>query len=430
MGKMSGFIAGKGNLIIITVMLCIIIFSGVLLVNNVDVINKDDDFDINNIFLSPYDPVGLFAHKSQYIGDASNINNLLNKLPLNGYKTGISLATDSVPYGLKVNYDFSSADMCEDQIRAALQNNALIVFALIKNVEHITFNTTGSTEELNNQLTCQYSRAEVQQGYQRDLWEYSRDINTFGDFLKNIVQTTPVNGAQIEQAVSAAIKEQGKVYLEGECITEGHVILDVEERDKTVKVYAIASVGWFGFENGIFTKISGSGAIPTVMTLSINKNGTCSLLEYKEPIDGAGYNDSLKKMFPMKLHAQVFASQEKYADLARQQEKQAATYLAGIGRKARVSAGHVDKELVDINVEASNKLFSEFTKYNSFLNSCPYWIGTKEQIENGVRYIYETSQSKTSDGYDVIIFRKTREDGSVIQEHKYKITGSEPQLID
>lgn len=86
--------------------------------------------------------------------------------------------------------------------------------------------------------------------------------------------------------------------------------------------------------------------------------------------------------------------------------------------------------MVDINVEASNKLFSEFTKYNSFLNSCPYWIGTREQIENGVRYIYETFQSKTSDGYDLITFKKTREDGTVVQEYNYKIIGTEPQIIE
>lgn len=147
----------------------------------------------------------------------------------------------------------------------------------------------------------------------------------------------------IEQAVSAAIKDQGKVYLDGECITEGHVILDTEERDGTVKAYTVASVGWFGFENGILTKISGSGAIPTVMTFARNENGTYSLLEYKEPMDGAGYPDSIKKMFPAKLHDQVLISQEGYADLARQQEKQALAYLTSIGRTAKVSAGHVEK---------------------------------------------------------------------------------------
>lgn len=122
-------------------------------------------------------------------------------------------------------------------------------------------------------------------------------------------------------------------------------------------------------------------------------------------------------------------STDKYPEVVKQQEEQAEKYLQNTGRKAKVSAAHVDKKPANINVQASNKLFAEYTKHNSFLNNCPYWIGTREQIENGVRYIYETSQNKTSDGHDIITFRKLKEDGTVTQEYKYKIVGSDPQLI-
>jgi len=135
-------------------------------------------------------------------------------------------------------------------------------------------------------------------------------------------------------------------------------------------------------------------------------------------------------MFPSNLHSRVFSTHDDYAALAKQQEAQAEEYLRSIGRNAEVSAAHVKKELANIDVMASNKLFTEFTKYNSFLNACPYWLGTREKVENGVRYIYGTSQSKTSDGYDLIIFQKKREDGTVVEEYKYKIVGSEPQLVD
>ena len=103
--------------------------------------------------------------------------------------------------------------------------------------------------------------------------------------------------------------------------------------------------------------------------------------------------------------------------------------MQSIGRVAEVSEGHVPKTLAKINVEASNKLFSELNKYNSFLNDCPYWLGTREQLEDGIRYIYETSQSKTEDGFDLITFQKKKEDGTSVQEAKYKIVGGEPQLI-
>jgi hypothetical protein len=551
MTKGSGFFTGKRSVILITGMLCILILGGILLTNVIGDGNGRHDIGANTY--SEYHPGDLFAHRSQYIGDAGNIGNLLSKLPLGEYKKGISLATEHKPYGLTVNYDISNAGTYTDLIDVTLHDNAVIIFALIKNVEQISFNIASDTAEANNQLKYQYTRTGVQQSYQQDPWEYSRDIKVFSDFLNQLAfkllvfpeQYTPamsstpgiriaaeyrnpvgkvryaadngvlfkwdsstgqmsggaktvelpygnsvywspvskdgqINGAEntkvtvtifdpqgnkvgeklatircadsmyqvqpapgivigvqrqdaepgnLEQAVSAAIKDQGKGYLDGECITEGHIILDTEERDGTVKAYTVASVGWFGFENGVFTKISGSGAIPTVMTFSRNEQGIYSIREYKEPVDGAGYTDSVKKMFPAKLHAQVLANGKYNPDLIRQQEEQAAKYLTGIGRSAKVNAGHVAKQLVDINVEASNKLFSELTKYDSFLNSCPYWIGSREQIEDGVRYIYETSQSKTSDGHDLVVFKKTRADGTVVKEAKYKIMGSEPRLI-
>ena len=71
---------------------------------------------------------------------------------------------------------------------------------------------------------------------------------------------------KLEEAISQAIKGRNINYAEGEVTTEGHIILDIEEKAEEIKVYTIASFGAFGFENGIFTKISGS-AIPTVITL-------------------------------------------------------------------------------------------------------------------------------------------------------------------
>lgn len=240
----------------------------------------------------------------------------------------------------------------------------------------------------------------------------------FGSETSSGHQPTDLN-----EAVSQAIKARESAYLEGEATTEGHIILESEEQNGTVKVYTMASVGAFGFENGIFTKISGSGAIPTVMTFSKNQKGEYALLEYKEPDDGAGYPSSIKKMFPSRLQDRVLSNHGDYAELIKQEEKQAGEYLKSIGRSARIMA-HVDKKSLDIGAEASNKLFVEYSQNDAFLNACPHWIGSREVIENGERVIYKTSQSKSSDGYDLITFKKTKENGSVIKVQQYKIIGT------
>jgi len=234
--------------------------------------------------------------------------------------------------------------------------------------------------------------------------------------------------ATIDDAVIKAVKEQGKNYYEGEFGAEGHIILDSEENAGIVTVYCVCSVSWFGFENGIFTGVSGSGAIPTVITFSKNESDGYTLLDYREPLDGAGYSESIKKMFPKNLRNQL-VNTDHYPELTRQLEEQAKKYLQSIGRSAQVSLSHVDKNLPEINVEASNKLFAEYTKYDHVLNNFPYWLGTKELLENGERYIYETSQSKTDDGYDMISFKKTKEDGTLVKEYHYKIVGNEPERL-
>jgi beta-lactamase regulating signal transducer with metallopeptidase domain len=241
-------------------------------------------------------------------------------------------------------------------------------------------------------------------------------------------QSQPYKSKNINEAISQAIITYSHKYLVGETTTEGHFILDTVEKNGTVKVFSITSTGAFGFENGIFTKVSGSGAVPTVMSFTKDEIGEYSLLEYQEPEDGAGYTDSLKKMFPISLMAKVTDADKYYSDLIKQQEVQAEEYLQRIGRTAKVNSAPVEKKLAEINTDASN-LFIEIAKDNSLLSNCLKSLGTRERIENGTRYIYETSQSKTSDGHDLIVFRKAKEDGTIVEEYQYKIVGNQPQLI-
>lgn len=255
------------------------------------------------------------------------------------------------------------------------------------------------------------------------------DIKRLDKIIDKYVSKWPGSPKTLEQAVSQAVLKQKSGYLDGEFGTEGHVILDNEEKNGEIKAYTVSSFGWFGFENGVFTNVSGSGAIPTVITFSKNQNGEYSLLEYKEPMDGAGYTESVKKMFPKRLWDKVLSGGKYNSELVKQKEAQAAQYLKSIGRNAKVSQKYVERKLPKINVEASNKLFSEFTKNNPELNKFPYWLGTREELENGIRYIYETSQGKSGDGCDLIVFKKTKQDGTVVKEYKYKIVGNQPRVL-
>jgi len=536
--KTAELFKSKKSIFLFTGVLSVVLLSVFLLTNP---LTAKDPYEVEET--KAYQVDNLIEFKNPYVGDASNVGNLISQLPYAEFRQGMSLQTENTPYGITAKYDFTASDINLNLIESNLHNNALVMFALIDNVDRIDFNLYTD----NGKQNLHFSREQLQQNYDKDLREYATDRSDFeillnsiglkfqinppkytpamsstpgirilakytesadevrystprGSFLSwpsssgkisklgnnidlpydsavywspldgsgNYVEldktsSIPVhvsiysNGAKvaekqllihyddvgfytvepgydvlvgqtIDQAISQAVKDQGH-YRVGEVATEGHILLDTEVEDGITTAYTIASFGYFGFENGIFTKISGSGAIPTVITFKQNEYGQYIMLTYQEPMDGAGYLDSVKKMFPERYWTDVFPEGNRYLELQQQQGEQASEYLKSIGRTATVQGSHVEKKLPNISVPASNTLFAKYTKYDSFLNTCPYWIGTREEVENGERYIYETSQGKTEDGYDLVTFSKSKEDGTVVQEARYKIVGDEPQLI-
>lgn len=73
----------------------------------------------------------VLAYENDYMGNASNIGNLFNNLPLANYKESIELNSEA--FILTVNYDTTSDEKAEK----AVIYNATAAFVLIKNLEVI-----------------------------------------------------------------------------------------------------------------------------------------------------------------------------------------------------------------------------------------------------------------------------------------------------
>ncbi len=221
--------------------------------------------------------------------------------------------------------------------------------------------------------------------------------------------TAQTKSETIDNIISDAIMTtNSENYLKGECRAEGHVVLKTDEANGILTAYTVASYGEFGFENGIFTKISGSGAIPTVITFEIGKGSSYTLKDYKEPLDGSEYEASLSRMFPADLLNKV-QSTDSYSDnLSNQQEQYASKYLKLIGREATVQEKYVEKNLPDMNTQASNDLMSLFSEY-------PYWIGNTEKVEDGVRYVYQTNWQSVGNGDGIVTYTKSVYNGDAVE---------------
>ncbi|NLZ49668.1 MAG: DUF4825 domain-containing protein [Clostridiales bacterium] len=121
----------------------------------------------------------LLEHRLEYVGNASNTVNLLRKLPYGNNNTTISLSTEKRPYGITANYSFENSSNIKDSV---LTQNALLIFSLIKNVDTVTFNF----ENPSTKAPITYNRPEMQKYFEKDLWSYSKDKETFDQFFIDI----------------------------------------------------------------------------------------------------------------------------------------------------------------------------------------------------------------------------------------------------
>lgn len=223
-----------------------------------------------------------------------------------------------------------------------------------------------------------------------------------------------------DQAVIKALSDTVNRYLDEECFGEGHIVLGTEKDGDITKIYTLTMVGYYGFVNNNFEKNSGTGIIPAVVTLKNNNE-----VDIKYPKDGSGYASSVKEMFPLKYHNRIFGENDSdRKNLTEQEWVYAKEYLSKIGRKADIGDyrdfEHILLADLGVSVEVSNRL-EDFYKVHSYY---PYFIGTKEIIEDGVRMVYEMSYHENQK--EIKFTKYTYDTKEVVKQFVFNsITGEE-----
>ncbi len=173
---MKRFLESRRKFILILGLTCMVVLSGILLTDGLPKQSSPNSAGI-------YDVKTLFKYKTPYVGDNSKVINLISNLPYAELRKTVSLQTKAAPYGITINYDFSNANMDTQRIETTLCNNAIILFALIDNVDVITYNINGTNE----QPQYHYLRSELKKNFANDLREYAKDINTFENFVDRLI---------------------------------------------------------------------------------------------------------------------------------------------------------------------------------------------------------------------------------------------------
>lgn len=215
--------------------------------------------------------------------------------------------------------------------------------------------------------------------------------------MESVSETEPPSAAQtLDEAVAETILEQNssKYPANYEACGEGHIIMDTLKNGNSVTAYVLTMYGAYQFQDENFVKDSGTGVIPAVIQFQKENDDAWTLVNYQEPLDGGLYADSIRSMFPEELWDRCFTRREDdLAELKKQERSYAEAYLKAINRKAVVGDysdfSHTIPSDVGISTEVSNKIDKARKYADGPLSHAPFWFGTVEKVENGVRYLYE-----------------------------------------
>jgi hypothetical protein len=85
-----------------------------------------------------HDLNSILKYKTKYMGDASNIEHLFNRLPLNNIEMSYELFPGKLT--AELNYKDSIENINKDKVNSALIYNSTAAFALVDNLEVINYN--------------------------------------------------------------------------------------------------------------------------------------------------------------------------------------------------------------------------------------------------------------------------------------------------
>lgn len=141
------------------------------------VVQKTDDSSLAANFLK---------YKTEYVGDNSKVGGIISLLtfPENIAYDSFELFTDSEPYAITVNLktDTETRNLYSGEAnQQQFQDNAMIMFALIGNVEYINF----SLDDGLAPYSMQYTRGWANHKYGKDVHDFAKSEEEFGKLIRS-----------------------------------------------------------------------------------------------------------------------------------------------------------------------------------------------------------------------------------------------------
>lgn len=131
--------------------------------------------------------VDLFHYKHTYVGDNSAVGTIVKQLAHHQELRQIALETKQTPYGITLDYKEIETEEVEQEIKETVLYNATYLFALVDNVDHITFSFPDYTfkvtrEQLDGWYNTQLSTIEQEKDLKkliRNQLKSDKSVNQF-----------------------------------------------------------------------------------------------------------------------------------------------------------------------------------------------------------------------------------------------------------
>ena len=258
----------------------------------------------------------LYNNHNAYIGDNSADSALLQIMGIS--KLGaytIELETSQEPYILQILFSDPVSDA--DTLNTSMEENAMLLLALIDNASEIQWQytcsdqTAGGEGTFTGSMTKDAATAALNGTDIKSYGQSAEKVQALLDWLNAVASsltpsvsqdvssdTTESTDALLEDTVSKAIlSENAGQYLEGDFATESHTTLKTVTEGNTTTVYTIVLYLEFNYTDEGMEVVSGCD-MPVALTFTKTEDGGYDLTEYWEPTDGTEYTTSIQEKFP------------------------------------------------------------------------------------------------------------------------------------
>lgn len=420
----------KNKLIIILVLFIIVIASAVAIFNKQS--SKTDVYQSSGKSTEEK----LFSLRTDYIGDASKSSMIAQNLKLDDsfsyYATSLETSSEKQK-GINIVYNSLDGNTTLSKAeKYKFVYNSIVIFSLIGNCEVVTVsvNKDGTVTPLES----------IQRDFVIDLLDYDPFTKTgtleeFKQFMQDIEKvdyaSISLPSTNLEDSITTAINThyKGQLYS-GEFAASGHITLSTEVEGSSTNVTVYMSYYEFQFENGIFEKCSDVTG-PAKLSFSKDSLGNYSLTEFLEPVKkGNKYNIALQTMFSdddiTKIN-NIETDESQMQVINDQIISSVKDYLTYIGRsESKIALDYQEKNYPPLDTKNAILFDVLYKAYQEY----PYYAGSIERVQDGVRYEYKTDYEKQGTS-DIFTYTKTNVAEQKVEEKvKLELNGSEVKALE